>query len=128
MRALGGPVINAIFIGVAALLRPLTKPKSIPRDMVNAALGMNAFLILAGLQPIPGLDGGAILKWVLVQKGQSPAQADEVLRKVDAVTAVGLGVGAATAFKKRKRLLGGILVMFAGVAMAVGTGLLREKE
>jgi hypothetical protein len=39
-----------------------------------------------------------------------------------------LGVGAAVAFKKQKRLLGGIFAMFAGFALVIATGLLREKE
>jgi len=127
VRALGGPMINAILGGLAALLRPLTKPDSIPRDVVNAALGMNAFLILGGMLPIPGIDGGAILKWVLIQNRQTPAQADETIRRVDMVTAAGLATGAAMAFKRHKRLLSGILTMFAGIALAIGTGLLREK-
>jgi Zn-dependent protease len=127
-RALGGPLINLTFLRIAALLRPLTKPQSVAREVVNAALGMNAFLILAGLLPLPGIDGGAALKWALVDRGQTPALADATIRKVDAVTAVGLSAGAAVAFKKRKRLIGGILAMFAGIALAIATGLLKEKE
>ncbi len=128
VRSLGGPVINTLFCGLAALLRPSTKPKSVARDVVNAALGMNTFLVLGGLLPIPGIDGGAALKWVLVEKGQTPAQADKTIRKVDAVTAAGLSAGAMIAFKKRKRLLGGIFAMFAGFALVMATGLLKEKE
>jgi Zn-dependent protease len=127
-RAMGGPLINLTFLGIAALLQPLTKPQSVARDVANAALGMNAFLILGGLLPIPGIDGGAALKWALVDRSQTPAQADATIRKVDAVTAAGLGAGAAVAFKKRKRLIGGILAMFAGFAFAIATGLLKEKE
>ncbi len=128
VRALGGPIINSIIFEAAALLHPWTKPKSIHRDVVNAALGMNAFLVLGGMLPIPGIDGGAALKWALIDNGQTITQADEVIRKVDVVTAIGLGAGAAVAFKKHKRMLGGILVMFTGYALAVGIGLLREKE
>ena len=128
VRALGGPVFNTILFGMAALLRPLTKPESIARDVVDAAFGMNAFLVLGGLLPIPGIDGGAALKWMLVKKGQTPTEADASIRKVDAVTALGLGAGAMVAFKKRKRLLGGIFTMFAGFALVIATGLLKEKE
>jgi Zn-dependent protease len=127
VRALGGPIINMILLVAAALLLPFTKPNSITRDVVNAALWTNAFLILGGMLPIPGIDGGAALKWALVDKGQSPSEADEFVRKVDMITSIGLGTGAVVAFKKRKRLLGGVLVMFAGIALAVGIGMLREK-
>ena len=128
VRALGGPIINTIFFVTAVFLRRLTKPKSTARDVVNAALGMNAFLVLGGMLPIPGIDGGAVLKWALVDKGQTSKQADEIIRKIDIVTAAELGVGAALAFKKRKHWLGGIFAMFAAFALAIGTGLLREKS
>lgn len=126
-RALGGPLINFTFLGIAALLRPVTEPHSLPRDVVNAGLGMNTFLLLGGLLPIPGIDGGVILKWMLVDLGQTPAQADATIRKVDTVTAVGLGCAAAVAFKKHKHLLGSIFAMFAAIALAIATGLLKEK-
>jgi len=127
-RALGGPLINLTFLGIAALVRPLTKFGTPLRDVTDAAIGMNAFLFLGGMLPIPAMDGGAILKWVLVDEGKTPAQADGVIRKVDTITAAGLGASAAVAFKKRKRFLGGIFAMFAGIALTIATGLLREKE
>jgi Zn-dependent protease len=128
IRSLGGPVINTALLIIAALLHPLTKLGSPTRDVVNAAMGMNAFLILAGMLPIPGIDGGAVLKWALIDKGQTPAEADETIQKVDLITAAGLGTGAFVAFKKRKRLLGAIFAMFAAIAVAMGTRLLREKD
>jgi Zn-dependent protease len=128
IRALGGPAINIVFLGVAAILRRYTRPKSTARDVADAALGMNAFLILGGMLPIPYIDGGATLKWALVGNGQTPVEADETLKKVNAVTAAGLGAGAAVAFKVRKRFLGGIFAMFAATALMIATGLFREKE
>jgi Zn-dependent protease len=127
IRALGGPVTNLIFFGISAPLQLLTKFGSPARDVANVAIGMNAFLFLGGMLPIPGIDGGAALKWALIEKGQTPSQADNTIRKVDAFTAAGLGAGAAVAFKKRKHLLGGIFAMFAGIALVVATGLLKEK-
>lgn len=128
IRALGGPVINTALLIVTALLRPFTKFGAPTRDVLDAAIGMNAFLILGGLVPIPAVDGGAVLKWLLVERGQTPAEADETIQKVDLVTTACLGSGAFVAFKKRKRLLGAIFAMFAAIALAMGTGLLKEKE
>ena len=127
VRALGGPVINTIFFGTAMVFSRLIKKRTIARDVINAALGMNAFLVLAGMLPIPGIDGGVVLKWALVDKGQTPTQADEIIRKVDIASAAALGTGAALAFKRHKRFLGGIFAMFAGIALVTGIGLLREK-
>jgi len=128
IRALGGPAVNTILLAVATTLRWITQSGSIARDVTNAAVGMNAFLILGGMLPITYIDGGAVLKWVLVEKGQTPPQADETLKAVNAVTALGLGAGAAVAFRKRKRFLGGIFTLFAGIALLIATDLLREKK
>jgi Zn-dependent protease len=127
LRALGGPVINTIFWGLALIFSRLIKKEIIARDVIDAALGMNAFLVLAGMLPIPGIDGGVVLKWALIDKGQTHTQADETIRKVDIASAAALGTGAALALKRHKRFLGGIFAMFAGIALVTGIGLLREK-
>lgn len=127
IRALGGPTINTLFLGIAAVLRGCTRPNSTGRDVADAAVGMNAFLVLGGMAPIPYIDGGAVLKWALVAKGYTPAGADETLKRVNVATAAVLGAGAAAAFKARKRFLGGIFATLAGTALMIGTGLFREK-
>ena len=98
------------------------------RDVANAALGMNAFLSTASLLPIPGIDGGPILKWSLVERGYTPQEADELVMGVDRVAAGGLGVAAGVALKKRRWLLGAILAMFSAMALALGFGLVKEQE
>ena len=128
LRALGGPVLNALLLGLAAVWRRFSRPGSVSRDVSDAAVGMNAFLVLGGMLPIPYIDGGAVLKWALVKKGHTPAEADGRVKVVNAYTAAGLGVGALAAFKMRKRFLGGIFAMFAATAVLIATGLLREKE
>ncbi|NIV33268.1 MAG: hypothetical protein GWN58_28625 [Anaerolineae bacterium] len=126
-RALGGPAFNALLLPFALLLRKLTRPGSVPRDVANAAAGMNLFLSTASLLPIPGIDGGPVLKWALVARGATPEEADETVRAADRAVGGGLGVAAALAFKKRRRFLGAILAMFSVLALAVGFGLVREQ-
>ena len=127
-RALGGPAFNALLLPLALLLRKLTRPGSVPRDVVDAAAGMNLFLSTASLLPIPGIDGGPILKWALVAHGSAPQEADETVKAVDRAVGAGLGAAAGLAFKKRRRFLGAILGMFSLISLAVGFGLLREQE
>jgi Zn-dependent protease len=127
-RALGGPLVNALFWGMACLLRKLTRQGTTARDVVDAAVSMNAFLSIGGMLPIPYIDGGAVLKWTLVENGHSPADADETVKKVNIFTAAGLAGASALAFKRRKRFLGGLLALLGATALLVGTGLLREME
>ena len=128
LRALGGPVINALFLGIAAVLRRFVREHTVARDIANAAAGMNGFLVFAGLLPLPRLDGSVILKWTLVEYGQTPEAADEALQPANLVTSLGLGVGTALALKLKKRFLAAVLAAFGVISFLVGTGLVQDAE
>jgi hypothetical protein len=128
IRALGGPLINALFLGFAAIFRRFTTYGTPARDVADAATNTNLFLILAGMTPQPWFDGGTALKWSLVAQGQTPARADKTVRHVNGVAAAGMGIGAAVACKKRRPLLAALLVLMAALSLSVATGLFREKK
>lgn len=126
LRALGGPVCNALILPLALLFRQATRPDSALRDMANAAVGMNTFLSTVSLLPIPGIDGGPILKWSLVERGYAPEAADETVRGVNRVLGGGLGIAAGVALKRRRWFAGSILALFTVLALALGFGLVEE--
>jgi Zn-dependent protease len=127
MRALGGPALNAGLLSVAALWRRLTQPGSVAHDVANAAVKMNAFLCTVSLLPIPGIDGGPLLKWSLVERGLEPPEADEMVRKVSGVTGLALGFASGTAAKKRRWFLAALLGLFGLIGVSVGLGWLKER-
>ncbi len=126
-RALGGSVCNALLLLLALCFRRLTKQGTVPADVANAAVGMNAFLLPVSLLPIPGIDGGPILKWSLVSRGATPEEADETVKSVNRVVGAGLGIAAGVALKRQRRFLGSILALFATLSLFVGFGLLKEQ-
>ena len=128
LRALGGPAFNALLLSLALFIRRITEAGSVAREVANAAVGMNLFLSTVSLLPIPGIDGGPVLRWTLVARGHSLAEADEVVKEVDKYIGLGLGAGAAAAFKKRRRFIGLILAFFSAIAIAIGLGILTENE
>ena len=128
VRALGGPVFNTLLFLLAVISRQFTRLGSVAREVVNAAVGMNLFLSTVSLLPIPGIDGGPILKWSLVERGDSLEQADEMVKEVNKVVGIGLGSGAVFAFKKKRKFIGAILAMFSLIALAVGWGLISEQK
>ncbi len=127
-RALGGPVFNALFFMVAWVLRRFTRPGSAARDAADVAVGTNAFLCTMSLLPIPGIDGGPILKWTLVGRGCTPAQADQTVQKVNGAVGAGLAAASAVAFKRRRHFWGALLAMFGALALGIAFGLIREKK
>ncbi len=127
-RALGGPLINTLLLGFSLLWRALARPGSVGREAADTTAGMNAFLVGAGLLPLPFLDGGSILKWSLVKRGHTPAQADSVVRVVNGATGTALGTASAAMLKKRKWFAGGLLGMMAGLSLAAAADLIKEMD
>jgi Zn-dependent protease len=128
LRALGGPIFNACLLALALLVKRTTQPDTIVRSAVDAAVGMNTFLSTASFAPIPGIDGGSILKWSLVKRGKNEQEADTVVIQVNRAAAAGLGLAAACALKKQYWLVGAVTALLAAVSLAVGLGILKEDS
>ena len=127
IRALGGPLVNLLILPFALLLKSRTKPESAARDIANAAVATNAFLPSMGMLPIPGIDGGAVLKWGLVEKGKTIHEADDVIRKVDGVLGCLFSIVGVVCLKKRRWIAGGVILQFAALALGVVLGIIKEQ-
>jgi Zn-dependent protease len=127
VRALGGPVFNALLLPALFLIRKAVPTKAVAREVVDAALGTNTFLCTIALLPLPFIDGGPILKWSLVERGRQPEEADEVVKKVNGVLGGILGIASGITFKRKRRALGVLLALFAGTAIGIALGFLREE-
>jgi len=127
-RALGGPVFSTFLLGLFSLLLRFAPQDSIAREVADAGVGMNLFLSTVSLLPIPGIDGGPILKWSLVDSGRMPEEADEIIMQVNRLTGAGLGAAAGVALKKKRWFIGAILGMLSATALGVGFGLLKEQN
>ncbi|MGE5123237.1 MAG: hypothetical protein ACM3H7_01875 [Acidobacteriaceae bacterium] len=128
IRAVGGPAFNALSIPIIWCARRLTRQGSMCRYVSSFGLGVNIFLSTVSLLPIPGIDGGPILKWTLVNHGESPDMADESVKKVNTVLGLGLTAAAGLAGKKGHKWIGTAMAAFAVTALAIGTGLLKEQK
>ena len=125
-RALGGPLFTlAAALGLGRI-RSMTRSSTAAREIADTALGANLVILSAGMLPYPGLDGGVILKWGLVESGRSPQQADQITRQVDGVVAAGLA-GAAIVVKKRRPCLSGLLALLSALGFSLALGLVRES-
>ena len=127
IRSLGGPILNQILIIIGIIYRLFSRKGKIGRNTANALLGTNTFLFLAGMIPQPWLDGGAALKWLLVENGSDLEVADQKVRRANLPAAGILGVGAVISLKKKKKLIGGTLATLAGISVLTALGWLKEK-
>lgn len=114
-RAAGGPIFNLVVAGLHLALRPLTKAGSLTHHLLTVKAGFHGVMGLLSLLPIPIIDGGSILKWTLVERGRTPAEADETVGRVNmALGLTSLTFGMAQAFLRRS----------TAAAMLIGSGVL----
>jgi Zn-dependent protease len=127
-RSIAGPMLNASLLPFLVRLRKASEPGSLAHEVWNAAVGMNVFLATASLLPIPGIDGGPILKWSLVERGYSVNEADQLVRRVNGPLAVLLGFSAVLAWLRKKQFLAFILGLLSGSALSIFLGWIDESE
>ncbi len=98
VRSLGGPAINILLLPVLGLIRNWTDSDSIAGETSKTAYQTNLLLLLISLLPIPGIDGGPLLKWSLVESGKTIEEADRVVQKTNGPLAILLGLFSSWAF------------------------------
>ncbi|MCJ7715542.1 MAG: hypothetical protein MUO54_03355 [Anaerolineales bacterium] len=128
IRALGGPIINLLLLPVAALVKFTSKPGTISRETAKVFHQTNQFLFVVSLLPIPGIDGGPVLKWSLVEKGCDIEEADRAVQQVNGPLSIILGLFSSWSFLKNKKLLGLFSGLLALISLGVFTGLIKEDE
>jgi hypothetical protein len=121
LRAVGGPIYSATGLLASLGLRRLAPCASIGHEVASwAALG-HGFILAGSLVPLPIVDGGTLLKWTLVERGQTPDEADKVVRQAGLSTgAAAAATGAALATQRRWLPAAGLL---AGGAIAIAVAL-----
>lgn len=128
LRAVGGPLFNFILLLVSIAVRRLTPRKSLAREVANISAATNAFLSTVSLLPIPGIDGGPILKWSLVDRGCTAEEADQVIRKVDGCLGIALSFFSRAAIGRGRRAIGWLSAVLAVLSFGVALGWIREQE
>lgn len=128
IRALGGPIFNLLVLPLAAAASLASKKTSIAGRTARTALHTNLFLFLVSLLPIPGIDGGPIMKWTLVEKGRTIQEADEVVRKVNGPMALFLGLFSGLSFGKKKILPGFFSAMLSLTCLSIFAGWIKEED
>ena len=125
LRALGGPLYSALGLTTSLVLGSLLPRKSMAREVVGWSTIGHGLILAGSLAPLPIVDGGSILKWSLVEKGQTHQAADHVIEQSG--IAAGIAAGAAGAgFAAQRRWLPAAGLLAAGIiAVAAAKGKIR---
>lgn len=125
MRALGGPIYSALGLLSSLVVRGLAPRDSAVHEIAGWSCVGHGFIFAGSLAPLPIVDGGSILKWTLVEQGRTPAEADEVVKRVNLAMG-GTATTAGLVLAARRRWFPGLGLIGAGV-IAIGAALGRIR-
>jgi Zn-dependent protease len=122
-RALGGPLFSLMSALIGLVLRGLTRPQTALREMADWFVIPNAILGASSLLPGPQLDGGVILRWGVLYRGDGDASY-ALARRIALACTIGL-TAAGVGLLVRGRC--GQSVLALGASGTVAFGLVRFK-
>jgi hypothetical protein len=125
-RSLGGPIFSLIGSMLSLVWWRFSPRGSLSHDLAEASLAGHSFILLGSVAPLPMVDGGIIMKWKLVEAGQSPEQADRTVHQTSlGLGAAFLGLGALLGIARKQKLVGGLLAACGAAGIAAGIGWLK---
>lgn len=125
IRASGGPLFNTIGLLLSAGVYAIASGHAIARELAAWSAGGHGLLLILSLLPVPIVDGGTLLKWTLVARGRTAAEADEMIRRVDWVMGIVGGLIGIGFIVMQMWIAGVILVGIGAVVIAIAEGKIR---
>lgn len=125
MRSLGGPVYSGIGLLLGLVWLWLVPEGTAVRYLGEIWTVGHGFIFLAVFAPLPIVDGGVILKWALVLRGQSEAQADEWIKRLSVGLAVILLATAVFFLIQASWIVAGICLLVGLIALASALNVIK---
>lgn len=125
MRAIGGPVFNAVGLLLSGVIYAVASGNPIARELAAWSAVGHGLIMLAALLPLPMVDGGTLVKWTLVARGRTETEADEIVRRVDWVMGIVGGLIGIGFIVMQMWIAGVILVGIGAVVIAIAAGKVR---
>ena len=124
-RSLGGPIYSLLGVLLSLLVFNLFPDGSVGQELAAWSIVGQGFILGGSLMPLPIVDGGTILKWILVELGKTEADAEGIVRQVNWVLAA-LCVVLGSSFLLGKMWLAGVIALGVGVAsVGAATGKIK---
>jgi hypothetical protein len=125
MRAMGGPVFNAMGLLLSGVTYAVVSGNPIARELAAWSAGGHGLILIAALLPLPMVDGGTLVKWTLVARGRAVTEADEMIRRVDWTMGIVGGLIGVGFIAIHLWIAGVILATLGLVVIAIAAGKIR---
>jgi hypothetical protein len=125
MRALGGPIFNMLGLLLSLVVYAAVPGNSIARELATwSAVGHGLMLILF-MSPVSIVDGGSLLKWTLVARGKAATEADRIVRRVNWVLGIAMGIIGVGLLAMQLWIAGAILLGLGLIVVLIVAGKIR---
>ncbi len=125
-RSLGGPIYSTACLLFGLVWRMLAPRGSVSRELADVVAVSNGVIWMGSLTPLPIVDAGIILRWSLIERGQTPQQADAAVQRASLTAGLAAaGAGAGLAVRRRTRWAGVALIAGAAACLAAAFGWLK---
>jgi hypothetical protein len=125
MRAAGGPIFSALGLLISIAVYGLAAEDTIARGLATWSTIGHGFILVGSLLPLPMVDGGALLKWTLVENGRTETEADEVVQRVNTMMGILAGIIGIGLIAVQMWFVGLIMLGVGGVALGAAAGVIR---
>lgn len=125
MRAMGGPIFNLLGLLLSAVVYAVVSGNPIIRELAAWSAVGHGWILLTSLSPLPMVDGGTLLKWTLVARGKTEKEADEIVRRVNWVMGMVVGLIGVVLIVMQIWIAGVILVGIGAVIIALAASKIR---
>ena len=87
-------VFGRFFIARRLVWRRFSKPGSIGRELADVSCASHGMFFDGSLMPLEMVNGGTLLKWMLIGRGWTADEADRQVRRAGIAAGIGVGVTA----------------------------------
>jgi hypothetical protein len=125
LRALGGPIFNALCLLLSAAVFAVAPAGSVARELAAWSAAAHGMMLIMSLAPLPIVDGGTILKWTLVARGWSEAAAEATARRAGWLVGITAGLLGLGLLVLHVWIIGGLCVLAGAIVLGVAVGVVH---
>jgi hypothetical protein len=125
LRAIGGPIFNLLGLFLSAGIYAIVPGNSLVKELSAWSAVGHGLLLIMSLSPLPVVDGGTLLKWSLVARGKSTAEADRIIQRLDWIIGIVLAVIGLSLLVLKTWIVGLIFLGIGIIVISIATGKIR---
>jgi hypothetical protein len=125
MRAMGGPLFNAVCLLLSAVAFYLAPTGWVVHELAGWSAAAHSMMLIMSLAPLPIVDGGTLIKWTLVKKGWSESLAEKTALQTGWTVGIVATLLGLLLITLHIWIIGGIFLAAGIIVLGIAVGIVR---